>query len=186
MGEVALQGQLRMALARRVFVTVPLVVLLGLLSGALSNGGGANRWYAALQKPWFQPSNAAFPIAWTALYVLLGVAVAIVLNARGSRFRGYALALFVVAFAVNLAWSPVFFVLHRTVLGFAVLVGMLAAAIATTIAFWRVRQSAGLLMLPYLAWLCFAGALNWEIIRLNPDADGLVVDGAATQIEIRR
>ena len=186
MGQLASRSQLRMVLARYALVTVPLTVLLGFTSGALSNSGDANRWYAALQKPWFQPPTLAFPIAWTILYALLGLALAIVLSARGSKLRAYAAALFVIAFGINLAWSPVFFGMHKPTLGFAVLVGMLVAAIATTIAFWRVRRSAGLLMLPYLAWLIFAGALNWEIIQLNPGVDGLVIDRSGTQIDLRR
>ena len=186
MGQLASRSQLRMVLARYALVTVPLTVLLGFAVGALSNSGDANRWYAALQKPWFQPPTLAFPVAWTILYAMLGFALAIVLSARGSQLRVYAVALFAIAFAINLCWSPVFFGMHQPTLGFAVLIGMLAAAIAATVAFWRVRRAAGLLMLPYLAWLVFAGALNWEIIRLNPGADGLVIDRAGTQIDIRR
>lgn len=184
--EVASQSQLWMAFARRALVTVPLTVLLGFASGALSNSGNGNRWYAALDKPSFQPPALVFPVAWTLLYAMLGVALAIVLSARGARLRGYAVALFVVAFVLNLAWSPLFFGLHRTVAALALLGGMSAAAIATTIAFWQVRRAAGWLMLPYLAWLVFAGMLNWEIVRLNPDADGLVLDRSGTQIDIRR
>ncbi|UVO54591.1 TspO/MBR family protein [Sphingomonas sp. SUN039] len=186
MSELASSGQLRAAFWRWALVTVPMVVVLGFLSGALSNSGDANRWYALLDKPWFQPPSWAFPVAWTILYVMLGLAVAIVLNARGSRFRGYAVALFGVAFALNLTWSPVFFGMHRPTMALAIIVGMFVAALATTIAFGRVRKTAAWLMVPYLGWLVFAGILNWEIIRLNPGAEGLVVDRAGTQIDLTR
>jgi translocator protein len=186
MSELASSGQLRAAYSRWALVTVPLVVLLGFMAGALSNSGDENRWYALLEKPWFQPPGWAFPIAWSILYVMLGLAVALVLHARGARFRGYAVALFVVAFLINLTWSPVFFGLHRPVLALAIIVGMFAAALATTIAFGRVRPAAAWLMVPYLGWLVFAGLLNWEIVRLNPNAEGLVVEPGGTQIDIIR
>ncbi len=186
MSELASSGQLWAAYWRWALVTVPLVVVPGFVVGALSNSGDTNRWYALLEKPSFQPPSWAFPVAWTTLYVMLGLALAIVMHARGARFRGYAIALFVVAFLLNLTWSPVFFGLHRPTLALAIIVGMFAAAAATTIAFGRVRPAAALLMLPYLGWLCFAAVLNWEIIRLNPGAEGLVVERAGTQIDIRR
>ena len=186
MSELASRGQLRAAYWRWALVTVPLAVVPGFIAGALSNSGAGNRWYDLLEKPWFQPPNWAFPVAWSALYIMLGLAVALVLNARGSRYRGYAVALFVVAFLLNLTWSPVFFGLHRPTLALAIIVGMFAAALATTIAFGRVRKAAAWLMVPYLGWLVFAGLLNWEIIRLNPGAEGLVVEPGGTQIDLRQ
>jgi tryptophan-rich sensory protein len=186
MSELASSGQLRMAYARWALFTVPTVVVLGFLAGALSNSGNGNRWYALLEKPWFQPPGWAFPVAWSALYVMLGLAVALVLNARGSRYRGYAVALFVVAFLLNLTWSPVFFGLHKMTAALFIIIGMFVAAFATTIAFGRVRTTAAWLMVPYLAWLCFAAVLNWETIRLNPGAEGLVVERGGTQIDIQQ
>ena len=186
MGELASAGQLQMAVVRRTLITVPLIVLLGFVSSAISNSGDSNAWYAALDKPWFQPPTWAFPVAWTALYVLIALALAIVLAARGSRFRTIATVMFAVQFTINLAWSQVFFGMHQPRAALFVLAAMLGAALATTVLFFRVRRSAGLMMLPYLAWLCFAGALNWEIIRLNPNADGLVVRHGGTQIQLRR
>jgi translocator protein len=186
MSELASSGQLRAAYWRWALVTVPLVVVPGFLVGAFSNSGETNRWYQLLEKPWFQPTSWAFPVAWTILYVMLGLALAIVLNARGSRFRGYAVMLFAVALLLNLTWSPVFFGMHLPKMALAIIVGMFAAALATTIAFGRVRTTAAWLMVPYLGWLVFAGLLNWEIVRLNPNAEGLVVDRAGTQIDLVR
>ncbi len=186
MSELASSGQLRAAYWRWALVTVPLVVVPGFISGALSNSGSENRWYMLLDKPWFQPPNWAFPVAWTALYVMLGLAVAFVLNARGSRYRGYAVALFIVAIVLNLAWSPVFFGLHKMTLALVIIGAMFVAALATTFAFGRVRTTAAWLMVPYLAWLCFAAVLNYNYIRLNPGAEGLVVEPGGTQIDIRR
>jgi translocator protein len=107
-----------------------------------------------------------------------------ILNARGNRYRGYAVALFAVAFVLNLAWSPLFFAAHQVVAAFVLLLFMLIFAILTTIAFGQVRTAAAWLMVPYLMWLCFAGILNWQVHELNPDAERLAPAGPSTQIDV--
>jgi len=121
-------------------------------------------------------------VVWTCLYIMLGCALAIIWNARGARGRGVAVALFAVQFALNVAWSPVFFALHQITAAFGLILAMIAAAFVTFLAFGRVRRSAAYLMLPYLAWLCFAAALNYDYMRLNPDAQTLVPGGRTNQI----
>jgi translocator protein len=185
MGEVASPGQLRAGFWRWALVTVPLCNLLGFLSGALSNSGFGNAWFDALEKPWFMPPGPAFGIAWSILYTLLGIALAMVLNARGAPRRGLAIGLFALAFAVNLAWSPVFFGAHLMTAGLWVLALMFATTIPTALLFYRIRAVAGWLFVPYLAWLTLATALNYEIRRLNPGADGLVVDARGSQIDLK-
>jgi tryptophan-rich sensory protein len=107
-----------------------------------------------------------------------------VLNARGARGRGLGIALFVAQLVANLVWNPLFFGWHRVPLALAVIVVLLVLALATTFVFGRIRPAAAWLMTPYLAWVCFAGALTWSIHRLNPDADGLVPGAISTQIEL--
>ncbi|MBA3898148.1 MAG: tryptophan-rich sensory protein [Sphingomonadaceae bacterium] len=182
MGEIASPGQLRMSFVRWALVTVPLVVFLGFLAGRVSSPD--NRWYAALRKPAAMPPPWAFPVAWTVLYILLGVAIAMVLHARGARWRGIAIALFAVSLALNLAWSPLFFAAHQVLAAFALILGMFAFAVATAFAFGRVRSAAAWLMVPYLVWLSFAAILNWQTHRLNPDAEELVPRHGATQITL--
>lgn len=184
MTELASKGQLRMSFVRWALVTVPAVLLLGFLSGASVAAGSDNAWYQMLAKPALTPPDWAFPVAWTILYVLIGLALAIVLNARGARERGLGIALFAVQLVANLMWTPLFFGWHRVVLAFAVIVVMVVTALATTFVFGRVRPAAAWLMVPYLVWICFAGALTWSIHRLNPDADGLVPGAISTQIDL--
>src|SRR3546814_5376180 len=83
-----------------------------------------------------------FPVAWTILYVLEGVALAIILHARGARGRGLAIALFVAQFVLSLAWTPVFFGAHRVVLALAIIAAMIVLAIAATLMFGRIRRAA--------------------------------------------
>lgn len=182
--EIATKGQLRWAFLRWAMVTVPLIMLLGFLSSQVAPSGDRNLWYAALAKPSFNPPGWAFPVAWTTLYILMGLALAMILNARGSRYRGLAITLFVVQMALNLAWTPVFFGAHLVFAGFLIIIAMFVVALVTTIVFGRVRTAAAWLMVPYLAWLCFAGALNFGIMQLNPDAEKLVPSSSDAQMAI--
>lgn len=181
-GEIASRGQLRAAFARWAVVTVPFLLLLGFTSARLAPSGAENHWYQALAKPAGTPPDWVFPVAWSLLYVLMGLAVAIVLNARGSRLRGPALVLFAVQLVVNLAWTPLFFGLHEVWPAVAVIAVLFVLAAATTIVFGRVRSLAGWLLVPYLAWLVYAGLLAYGIASLNPGAGSLAPPPAATQV----
>jgi tryptophan-rich sensory protein len=173
-----------MSFVRWALVTVPAVLLLGFLSGTSVAAGSDNAWYQALAKPALTPPDWAFPVAWTILYVLIGLALAIVLNARGARERVLGISLFAVQLLANLMWTPLFFGWHRVVLALAVIVIMVLTALATTLVFGRIRPAAAWLMVPYLAWICFAGALTWGIHRLNPNADSLEPSAVSTQIDL--
>ena len=184
MREIASHGQLRAAFLRWAIVTVPFILLLGFGSSRLAPSGDDNPWFVALAKPWFMPPGIAFPIAWTALYIMLGLALAVILNARGAAGRGLALALFAVQMVLNLAWAPLFFGAHLVSLALWVIVAMIFASLGATLLFGRIRPLAAWLMVPYLAWLVFAATLNFSIDRLNPDAESLVPSRANTQIEL--
>jgi tryptophan-rich sensory protein len=171
-----------MSFARWALVCVPLIVLLGFLSGRSVPSGNDNAWYQALVKPALTPPGWVFPVAWTALYIMLGLALATILNARGARGRTLAVVLFVLQLALNLAWTPLFFGAHRVGAALLVIVVMLALAIATTVSFGRIRKAAAWLMLPYLVWLSFAAGLNWRIGQLNPDAESLVPGARTSQV----
>lgn len=166
---IASREQLRWAYARVALIAVPLVLLLGTLSGRYAGSSDANPWYDGLAKPALQPPGPVFGIVWTILYILMGLAAAAVINARGAQGRMVAIGLFVLQLALNLCWSPLFFRAHQIGGSLALLVAILLAAVATTIAFARVRRIAAWLMLPYLLWLGFAAVLNWRIMELNPD-----------------
>jgi len=184
MGELASAGQLRMVLVRRALITVPLVVLLGFVSGALSGLGSDDPWFDSLAKPWFMPPGWAFPVAWTILYALQGVALALVWQARGTPRRALAAVLFFVQLALNLIWSPLFFGAHQVHAALWLIGAIFVAALATTILFARIRRLAALLMLPYLAWLLFASALNYRIDVMNPTAATLAPALPSTQITL--
>ena len=151
-------------------LAVVAIELLGGLSGWLSNSGYGNAWFDALQKPSFMPPGAAFGIVWPILYALLGIALAMILAEPPSDRRRVALILFFVQLALNFAWSPIFFAGHDIVLAKWVIFVMAALAAAAARQFLKLRRAAGLLMIPYLAWLVFAATLNATIEALNPGA----------------
>lgn len=184
MNRLASPAQLRASYMRWALFLVPLVVLLGLLSGRVSGSTADSPWFAALTKPAIFPPPLVFPIVWTILYVLMGLALALVCTAWGARWRGPAIAAFVLQLLVNLAWSPVFFGSHKIELGLYVILALDVLVIGTLWLFWKVRRAAVWLMLPYLAWILFATVLNWQFLRLNPDLDGVDMSGAVQRIEI--
>lgn len=172
MTELASAAQLRGAFLRWALFLVPAVVLLGYLSSALAGGGPGTPWFDGLTKPSTFPPPQVFGVVWTVLYVLIGLAAAMVAAARGAPGRRAALIAFVVQFALNLAWTPVFFGAHQITGALALLAVLDLAVIAAIVLFWKVRPIAGALLLPYLAWILFATLLNYQFLIANPGADG--------------
>ena len=130
-------------------------------------------WYAGLEKPPWNPPSWLFGPVWTVLYALMAVAGWLVWKAEdagaaGARRAG--LVAFAVQLVLNAAWSWLFFGLHRPGAAFAEIMALWLAIAATLLLFRRVRPLAAALLLPYLAWVTFAAALNFTLWRLNPPA----------------
>lgn len=120
-------------------------------------------WYDGLNKPPFNPPQAVFPVVWTILYILMGIAAWRVWRAGG----GSALVPFFIQLALNVVWSFAFFGARSPAFGFLV-IAVLWATIAWTIAaFAAVDRAAPWMMAPYLAWVSFAAVLNGAIWYLN-------------------
>lgn len=182
MGQLASREQLRMSFMRWALVTVPAILFLGLLMARISNAGIGNSWFDALAKPDWLPPRWLFGVVWTVLYVLQGVAIAMIFHARGAPGRAVAIRLFGIQLLLNLVWTPLFFAAHQVTLALWVVVAILTLGILTTILFARIRKFAAWLMLPYLVWLAFAILLAWEMDRLNPEAETMVPQSARTHI----
>ena len=183
MNFLASREQLRASLMRWALVCVPACLLIGILPGRIWTADSA--WFAALVKPAIYPPPAAFGIVWGTLFVMMGLALALVGSAWGARGRAVAIAAFAVQFALNLAWTPVFFGAHLMTGGLVLLAGIVVAVALTAVLFWRVRRMAGALLVPYLAWVMFAAVLNYEFLRLNPQADGAAGGvGASARVRI--
>lgn len=152
----------------------PWLALVGwLLLTTLTGGIGAiasvhaREFYATLNQPPWAPPAGVFGPVWTLLYMCMGVAAWLVWRERGfARARG-ALGLFLLQLGVNALWSWLFFAWHRGGLAFADIVVLLALIVATISAFARIRRAAAWLLVPYLAWVAFATALNYSVWQRN-------------------
>ena len=184
MTTLASRAQLRASFIRWALFIVPAIVLLGFLAGQLAGTGEGDPWFAALAKPDFYPDAQLFPIVWGILYVMMGLAFALVCSAWGAKGRGIAIVAFIVQFALNLAWTPLFFGQHEITYALYLIVALNVMILITMILFARVRKLAAVLLIPYLAWSIFAGYLNYEILKLNPDADGADTTGAVQRIDL--
>lgn len=144
--------------------TIFLVACIG--AGATGGLFPPGPWYRDLRKPRWTPPNWLFPVAWTTLYICIAFAGA---RAAVSPGNGVAMALWAMQIAFNGLWTPVFFGLKRLRLGMVVLSGLWVSVALTLVALWQVDWIAGLLFVPYLVWVTIAGALNFSVMRLNPE-----------------
>ncbi len=125
------------------------------------------QWYNSLQRPFLNPPGWVFGPVWTILYFSMGISHHLVCGLEESAERRQALRLFYFQLALNASWTPVFFGLHRMGFALLILVGMIVAICATIIRFYRLKRTAGLILLPYLLWCCFACYLNLAYFLLN-------------------
>ena len=182
MNFLASKAQLRASFLRWSLFLVPLIVLLGFTAGRL--GSPDTVWFQSLTKPAIFPPPMWFGIVWSVLYVMIGFALALVASAWGAYGRGVAIILFALHFLGNLAWTYVFFGLQDMTAGLYVLIYTVVSLMVVVAAFWRVRRWAGVMLLPYLAWVMFASVLNYQFIVENPDGGPDDGAGAAQRIEL--
>ena len=134
---------------------------------ALLTGGGMDV-FETLNKPPLSPPGWLFPVAWTILYILMGIASYLVLEAgKSQEVTKRAIWLYGIQLAFNFLWPILFFNLSAYLFAFIWLVVLWILILATTVQFYRIRDIAGYLMIPYLAWVAFAGYLNLGIYLLN-------------------
>lgn len=181
---LASPAQLRASVLRWCLVTVPAILALGFLSARISGSGPGNPWFDALNKPGIYPPAETFAIVWPVLYILMAVALAMILAARGASGRGVAVAMFLIQLVANFAWSPLFFRMHEVLAAFWLLVALVVLVVLTIALFARVRAFAAVLLVPYLCWITFAALLNWQFEALNPEASAINETGAEVHIRL--
>lgn len=142
-------------------------LLLTFAAAALGGLFMPGEWYSRLQKPVWNPPNWIFGPVWTALYIAMAVAAWLVWRHGGWTAQRPALGWFLVQLGLNALWTPLFFGLRNPGLAFAEIVLLWLAILATLRAFWVAHRLAGALLLPYLAWVSFAAALNYTLWQLN-------------------
>jgi tryptophan-rich sensory protein len=141
-------------------------------AGATGAAFPPGAWYRTLRKPVWTPPDWLFPVAWTLLYVSMAVAAWRVAFS-GSPWAIPGIALWSWQIVMNALWSPIFFGLRRLGGALVALCGLWVAVALTTLAFWQADRVAGLLMVSYVVWASYAGALNFALWRMNPAPSGL-------------
>jgi translocator protein len=137
--------------------------------GALFTTPSIPVWYASLQKPTFSPPSWVFFPVWTTLYAMMGIACYLVWEKGfGKKEVRDAISVFFAQLVLNAGWSIAFFGLRSPLAGLAMIALLWLAIAWSAILFHRISKTAGLLMIPYLAWVSFASVLNLAIVLLNP------------------
>jgi benzodiazapine receptor len=151
----------------KLVVSVAVPLLVGGLSG-FATARGVESWYPTLIKPSFTPPSWVFGPVWTLLYLMMGVAAFLVwqqgLNAPGVKS---ALIAFLTQLFLNGLWSILFFGLRMPGLALLEMIVLWVSIGVTVVLFWRVSAIAGMLLLPYEAWVSFAAVLNGSLWYLN-------------------
>lgn len=152
----------------RILLVVMTCVVIGYLSGMVTRES-ITTWYPTLVKPVFNPPNWIFAPVWTALYIMMGVAGGLVWNQIEAQpelvKKGF--LFFIIQLGLNALWSYLFFGLHNPFLALIEVILLLLMIFETYVIFKKVDRIAGLLMVPYLAWVTFATILNTSIWWLN-------------------
>ncbi len=145
-------------------------LLLSFAAAAIGSAASiqAGPFYGQLERPEWAPPASVFGPVWTVLYALMGIAAWLVWRERSAHDLSIALTLFLAQLCANSLWSWLFFAWRNGALAFAEVLLLLALIAATVVVFWRISRVAGVLMLPYVAWVCLASALTWSVWQRNP------------------
>ena len=135
--------------------------------GGLASVNAAGFYGDLVRPPWAPPAWLFGPV-WSVLFLLMGVAAWLVWRDHGFRGAGAALKLYLAQLLANALWSWLFFAWRQGAFAFAEVVVLWSLIAATIFSFWRLHRLAALLLVPYLAWVSFAAALNFVLWRLNP------------------
>jgi len=135
--------------------------------GGIATSSSVGTWYQTIEKPAWTPPGSLIGTVWSGLYVLMAVAAWLVWLRTGLRGGAKPMGLWAAQLALNLAWSFLFFGLRNPGIALLDLIALWVLILVTMISFWKVQTTAATLMLPYLAWVSFAGILNAAVWQMN-------------------
>lgn len=145
-------------------LAIPLAV--GLVSGFLTRGG-VEEYSQNAVKPFFTPPDWVFPVAWTVLYILMGIASYIAETTDTTLSKRRAQIFYYAQLFFNFCWSFIFFNMKAYLFAFVWIVFLWVLIIATTLEFYKINKRAAYLMIPYIIWVTFAAVLNFSVYLLN-------------------
>lgn len=126
-----------------------------------------NQWYKQLKTAPWNPPDYVFGIVWSILYLLMFISFMIVFLDKKCYPYCYALIIFIIQLIINLSWTTIFFTHRKIKLALLVLLLIFGLASYSTILFYNINKVAGILLIPYLLWLCVAISLNSYIVIYN-------------------
>jgi tryptophan-rich sensory protein len=149
-----------------VLVSIAIAQLAGII-GSVFTFSSVGTWYVDLIKPSWNPPSCIFGPVWITLYAFMGAAAYLVFRERKKKDVKSALTFYGIQLGLNALWSILFFGLKNPGIAFIEILVLLAFISLTIVSFWRISRWAGVLLLPYLAWVAFATYLNYTIWQLN-------------------
>ena len=151
---------------RKLVVCIALPLMVGFLSSLISQN--SMEVFEMVVKPPLSPPGWIFPVVWTVLYMLMGIASYIVLTSGKSEYKvKTALIFYLIQLFFNFLWPVIFFNGQKYLLAFIWLIILWVLILITSVLFFRISKTAGRLMLPYIIWVTFAAYLNYGIYILN-------------------
>lgn len=145
-------------------ISIGIALAVGVLAALLTKGN--MELYASIKQPPLAPPGWLFPIAWTVLYILMGISSAMVFKTVAPNRRA-ALRVYALQLAFNFVWTLIFFNLQSYLLAFVWILALLALIVIMILRFRKVNPTAAWLQIPYLVWVCFAAYLNLGVFILN-------------------
>ncbi len=151
---------------KRFLISIALPLFVGGLSALITRGN--MNLYSKIITPKLSPPGWLFPVVWTVLYTLMGISLYLVWNSEAESYeKQRAFVIFGIQLFLNFIWSPIFFNQQWFLLAFVVLLFLWIFALGMILSFYKISRSAGILQIPYIIWLTFAGYLNLAIYLLN-------------------
>lgn len=151
---------------KKLIISIIIPLLVGGISAFLTRNSMST--FERVAKPPLSPPGWLFPVVWTILYILMGIASYLVNTSKGPKtLSDSALAIYALQLVFNFFWSIIFFNMEAYLFAFIWLIALWLLILWTTVSFYKINKTAGLLMIPYLIWVAFAGYLNLGIYLLN-------------------
>jgi len=151
---------------KRFLISIAIPLSVGGLSALITKDN--MNLYSKIVTPTFTPPGWLFPVVWTILYLLMGVSLYIIWNSEVDVYKKIrAFGIFAIQLSLNFIWSPIFFNMQWFLVALMVLVLLWLFTFGIILSFYNISKIAGILQIPYLLWLTFAGYLNLAIYLLN-------------------